>query len=187
MSATVVNANTLSREYLAEDNSAPLLGTSIAFLVLETVVMALMYVSRYLAKGERTNLSMEILMTLTYIVCVSKITIAFCECSQSYHPFCFSFANDTSNSVDTNRWRRTPSHLTSANDYQKCAEAQHCPADRLPADYLAVEIRGVMYAAPDLRAIVEVVPPRYPNNFCSSRDNHGGPSHDSVHQLPSLL
>ncbi|KAF1842840.1 uncharacterized protein K460DRAFT_356651 [Cucurbitaria berberidis CBS 394.84] len=71
-----MNATGLSREYIAEDNSAPLLGTSIAFLVLETVFIALLYTSRYLAKGERANLSMEILMTLTYIVCVLKITIA---------------------------------------------------------------------------------------------------------------
>ncbi|CAO2653071.1 Nn.00g024820.m01.CDS01 [Neocucurbitaria sp. VM-36] len=72
-----MNATMLEREYLAENNSAPLLGTSIAFLVLETIFLALLYISRNLAKGERTNLSMEILMTLTYIVCVSKITIAF--------------------------------------------------------------------------------------------------------------
>lgn len=75
-----VKMNTLrsTPEYLAEDNSTPLLGTSIAFLVLETIFMVLLYISRYLAKGERVNLSMEILMTMTYVVCISKIAIAFC-------------------------------------------------------------------------------------------------------------
>lgn len=81
-----MNATAMEREYLVEDNSAPLLGTSIAFLVLETIFIALLYISRYLAKGERANLSMEILMTLTYIVCVSKITIAFCEYQQPRSP-----------------------------------------------------------------------------------------------------
>jgi hypothetical protein len=64
-------------EYLTEDVSASLLGASFAFLVLETTFIILLYTSRYLAKGERANLSMQILLTLAYIVCVGKITIAF--------------------------------------------------------------------------------------------------------------
>jgi hypothetical protein len=64
-------------EYLAGDVSAPLLGTSIAFLILETIFIGLLYTSRYLAKGESANLSMEVLLTLTYIVCVGKRTVVF--------------------------------------------------------------------------------------------------------------
>ncbi|KAH7351477.1 hypothetical protein BKA66DRAFT_278843 [Pyrenochaeta sp. MPI-SDFR-AT-0127] len=71
-----MNSTRLTPEYLAEDNSAPLLGTCITFLVLETIVITLLHVSRYFGRGERANMSMEILMTLTYIVCVSKITNA---------------------------------------------------------------------------------------------------------------
>ena len=71
-------------EYLAEDVSVSLLVTSIVFLVLETVFMVLLYVSRYCAKGERTNRAMEVFMTMTYLVCVGKITIAICKCSYSF-------------------------------------------------------------------------------------------------------
>jgi hypothetical protein len=72
-----MNVTSFPPGYISEDISAPLLGTSLAFLVLETLFIALLYTSRYLAKGERTNLSMEILLTLTYVVCVGKIAIAF--------------------------------------------------------------------------------------------------------------
>jgi hypothetical protein len=72
-------SQSFSPEYLAEDISAPLLGTSIAFIVLETTVMALMYASRYYAKGERANLWMEAFMTMTYLVCQGKITVAICK------------------------------------------------------------------------------------------------------------
>jgi hypothetical protein len=83
-----VSRSSFPPEYLAEDVSAPLLGTSIAFLILETLFIVLLYTSRYLSKGERANLSMQILLTLTYIVCVGKITIAFrkpCISSNSKH------------------------------------------------------------------------------------------------------
>jgi hypothetical protein len=64
-------------EYLDENTSAPLLGSSIVFFVLETLFIVLLYISRYSAKGGRANLSMEILVTLTYVVCTGKIIIAF--------------------------------------------------------------------------------------------------------------
>ena len=73
----MMNITSFPPAYLDESVGASLLGTSIAFLILETLFIALLYTSRYLAKGERTNLSMEILLTLTYVVCVSKIAIAF--------------------------------------------------------------------------------------------------------------
>lgn len=63
-------------EYLAEDISATLMATAIAFAAIETVVMLLMYAARWVAKGERRNLSMEVYMTLTYVVCLGKITVA---------------------------------------------------------------------------------------------------------------
>jgi hypothetical protein len=74
---SIMNVTSFPPEYLAEDVSAPLLGSSIAFLILETLFIALLHTSRYLAKGERTDISMEILLTLTYVVCVGKIVIAF--------------------------------------------------------------------------------------------------------------
>lgn len=70
-----------SPEYLAENNSAELMGTSVAFLVLETACMGMLWASRYVAKGERGNFWMEGFMTATYVVCVAKITVAFCELS----------------------------------------------------------------------------------------------------------
>jgi hypothetical protein len=64
--------------YVAENNSASLFATSITFLVVESIFLTLLYTSRYLAKGERKNLSMEVFMTMTYILCVAKIIIATC-------------------------------------------------------------------------------------------------------------
>jgi ABC-type Na+ efflux pump permease subunit len=66
-------------EYLNEDIGPSLFATCIVFLFLETVFMILMYASRYVSKGERTNKSMEVLLTLTYLICIGKITIMICE------------------------------------------------------------------------------------------------------------
>lgn len=68
-----------SPEYLAEYNGDILLGTAITFMVVETVVMMLMVLSRYFAHGERTNYSMEVFLTMTYLVCMGKVTTAICK------------------------------------------------------------------------------------------------------------
>ncbi|KAH7070341.1 hypothetical protein BKA63DRAFT_578896 [Paraphoma chrysanthemicola] len=62
-------------EYLNEDIGPSLFATCIVFLFLETVFMILMYASRYVSKGERTNQSMEVFLTLSYLICIGKITI----------------------------------------------------------------------------------------------------------------
>lgn len=62
--------------YLEEDISATLLATAISFAAIETIVMLLMYAARWVAKGERRNLSMEVYMTATYVVCLGKISVA---------------------------------------------------------------------------------------------------------------
>ncbi|KAF2450004.1 hypothetical protein P171DRAFT_469887 [Karstenula rhodostoma CBS 690.94] len=69
--------------YAEEKNSRPLLETCIAFLVLDTVFIMLLYTSRFLCNDkkhpseQKANWSMISLMTGTYIVCVSKITLGF--------------------------------------------------------------------------------------------------------------
>jgi hypothetical protein len=68
-----------SQAYLNENISATLLGTAIAFAAIETIVILLMYAARWVAKGERRNLSMEVYMTLTYAVCLGKISVAICK------------------------------------------------------------------------------------------------------------
>ena len=67
-------------EYLAADNSAPLFDTCIAFLAIETTFMTLLYASRIIGSGERdakqgANLSMLLLMTSAYLVCLCKISV----------------------------------------------------------------------------------------------------------------
>lgn len=62
-------------EYLAEYNGAALLDTCIAFLVLETIFIVLLYVSKYFAKDQKANLSMTLLMTAAYFTCCAKITL----------------------------------------------------------------------------------------------------------------
>ncbi|KAF9741863.1 hypothetical protein PMIN06_005141 [Paraphaeosphaeria minitans] len=69
--------------YAEENNSRPLLETCIAFLVLDTTFMTLLYTSRFLCNDkkhpneQKANWSMISLMTGTYIVCISKITLGF--------------------------------------------------------------------------------------------------------------
>jgi hypothetical protein len=70
--------------YVEEYIGGELLGTAIGFLVVETVFMVLLYLSRYYAKGERANMSMEIFMTLAYVVCVGKITVVICKYPNLY-------------------------------------------------------------------------------------------------------
>ncbi|PVH99780.1 hypothetical protein DM02DRAFT_416948 [Periconia macrospinosa] len=60
-------------EYLAADNSAPLFHTCIAFLVIDTIFMILLYAARIIDK--KTNMSMLILMTSAYFVCLGKISV----------------------------------------------------------------------------------------------------------------
>lgn len=69
-------ANQFPPEYLNEYNGGSLFAVAITFLVIETIFMILLYTSRYLARGERSNMSMEIFMTLTYMVCLGKIVVA---------------------------------------------------------------------------------------------------------------
>ncbi|KAJ4360920.1 uncharacterized protein N0V89_001489 [Didymosphaeria variabile] len=69
--------------YAEENSSRPLLATCIAFLVLETIFMTLLYTSRFLCNDgkqpgeQKANWYMISLMTGTYLVCVSKITLGF--------------------------------------------------------------------------------------------------------------
>lgn len=65
-----------SPEYLAEDGSGRVLQTCIAFMILETFFMSLLYISRALSKQKKTNWTMILLMTGAYVVCMFKITIA---------------------------------------------------------------------------------------------------------------
>ncbi|OAK99164.1 hypothetical protein IQ06DRAFT_378084 [Phaeosphaeriaceae sp. SRC1lsM3a] len=66
-------------EYLAEDISGKLLSAAITMAVLDTTVIALMYASRWCAKGERKGMGMEIFMTISYCVCLGKITVAILQ------------------------------------------------------------------------------------------------------------
>lgn len=68
-------STSFSPEYLAEDKSAILLNTCIAFLVLETLFIIMLFVSRSLAKDQKANMSMTLLMTAGYITCCGKITL----------------------------------------------------------------------------------------------------------------
>lgn len=72
----VVPSTSFSPEYLAEDIGAALLDTSIAFLILETTLIVLLYLSRFFAKDQKANLSMTLLMTAGYFTCCAKITLA---------------------------------------------------------------------------------------------------------------
>lgn len=72
-----------SPEYLAEDISGKLMAAAITMAVLDTTVIALMYASRWCAKGERKSMSMEIFMTISYFVCLGKIAVAICEFAKS--------------------------------------------------------------------------------------------------------
>ncbi|KAH8704628.1 hypothetical protein GQ44DRAFT_732250 [Phaeosphaeriaceae sp. PMI808] len=72
---STIGPGQFSQEYLSEDVGMRLLATCLTFLGLETMFMCLLFASRFYAKGERTNKSMEVFMTLTYLVCVGKITI----------------------------------------------------------------------------------------------------------------
>jgi hypothetical protein len=69
--------------YAEENNSKPLLETCIAFIVMDTTFMMLLYISRFLCADKkqpnepRANWSMISLMTGTYLVCISKITLGF--------------------------------------------------------------------------------------------------------------
>ncbi|KAF1958303.1 hypothetical protein CC80DRAFT_503084 [Byssothecium circinans] len=63
-------------EYLAADNSARLFITCIAFLSIETIFICLLYTSRFLSgEPKKANLSMVVLMTGCYIVCLGKIAV----------------------------------------------------------------------------------------------------------------
>ncbi|KAK3197709.1 hypothetical protein GRF29_216g1042375 [Pseudopithomyces chartarum] len=61
--------------YVAENTSYPLFATCIAFLVIETFFMTLLYTSRFLSSDKKANWHMVALMTGAYIVCLGKITI----------------------------------------------------------------------------------------------------------------
>ena len=78
---------TYTPEYLAEDISGRLLATSITFLVLETVFIGLMWMSRWCAKKERTNLAIEMFMTVTWLVCIAKITVVLRKSYSLSSPF----------------------------------------------------------------------------------------------------
>ncbi|KAF2463267.1 uncharacterized protein BDR25DRAFT_189730, partial [Lindgomyces ingoldianus] len=64
-----------SSEYLAEDDSTPLLATCIFFVGLETIFMGLLYTSRYFGDRKKSNWWMIILMTNGYLVCMGKLTL----------------------------------------------------------------------------------------------------------------
>jgi drug/metabolite transporter (DMT)-like permease len=83
----------LSPAYLAEDNSAPLFATCIAFLVIDTFFIILLYTARSLTKEGKTKASMltSLLMTGAYTVCVAKITVCFrTSCRASIPRSCIS-------------------------------------------------------------------------------------------------
>lgn len=73
----------LPPSYVSEDNSTPLLATCISFLIIESIFVILMYISRFCGKDKAANLWMTFLMTAGYIVCVGKISIGICE-----FPYC---------------------------------------------------------------------------------------------------
>ncbi|KAF2875535.1 hypothetical protein BDV95DRAFT_591018 [Massariosphaeria phaeospora] len=65
-------------EYLAEDIGYRLLSTCIAFLVLDTFFIVLMFISRYMSEDQTGNVSMALLMTSAYLTCCGKIVNAIC-------------------------------------------------------------------------------------------------------------
>ena len=70
------NRQAFTAEYLAADNSAPLLNTCIAFLCIDTLFICLLHASRYLGgEAKKANLYMVMLMTGCYLVCMGKISI----------------------------------------------------------------------------------------------------------------
>lgn len=71
--------------YVAENTSHPLFATCIAFLVIETFFMALLYTSRFLSSDKKANWHMVALMTGAYIVCLGKITIGLRTLPPSIH------------------------------------------------------------------------------------------------------
>jgi hypothetical protein len=74
-----------SPEYLAEDKSGHLLASCILFLLLETLFMSLLYLSRLLSgEQQKAKWNMVLLMTGAYVVCISKIAVAICR--SSFHP-----------------------------------------------------------------------------------------------------
>ena len=80
---TVPSTHQLPPGYAEENSSHPLLTTCIAFVVLETIFMMLLYISRFLCNNDdksseqKANWNMVGLMTGAYFVCMGKITLGF--------------------------------------------------------------------------------------------------------------
>lgn len=72
-----------STAYLAEDISGKLMAAAVTMAVLDTTVIALMYASRWCGKGERKSRSMEVFMTISYLICLGKIAVAICKFARS--------------------------------------------------------------------------------------------------------
>ncbi|KAF2183129.1 hypothetical protein K469DRAFT_499974, partial [Zopfia rhizophila CBS 207.26] len=65
----------LPPSYLAENNSKPLLDVCITFIVIETVFISLLFISRYLNHDQKSGMGMLSFMTIGYLVCMGKVTI----------------------------------------------------------------------------------------------------------------
>lgn len=178
--------------YVNEYIGGELLGTAVGFLVVETVFMVLLYLSRYYAKGERANTSMEVFMTLAYMVCVGKITVAICKYSNnSIHlPFRSSrhlrHLTNHLNSVRQNRRHGPPRPHPSTTNPHDYAQTRNCQSNCLPDDDFPFQTRYTLPLSPHPRTSREVVPHRHPSNFRPRLWDTGCPSLDTVHQLPAV-
>jgi hypothetical protein len=131
---TLTMSNRMPQSYRDEDISGSLLGISIAFIILETTVMALMYALRYYARGERANLWMETFMTITYVVCQGKITVAICKAVRMVVD---KAALMVLCSDRQDWWRRTPSRHVTTENHTECDEVVGSTTDCVSVDDVA--------------------------------------------------
>jgi hypothetical protein len=66
-----------SQSYATEDISSQLLATALAFFAVETLLICLMWLSRWCARKDtqrkNNNVAIEVFMTVAYVVCCLKI------------------------------------------------------------------------------------------------------------------
>lgn len=66
---------TMPQAFMTQDNSRSLLNTCIAFIVLETIFVSLLLISRRI-NTNKTGTGMPLLMVQSYVLCMSKIALA---------------------------------------------------------------------------------------------------------------
>jgi len=166
-------------EYAAENNSAPLFETCISFLVLETFFICLLWIAWYMTRENKTNISVNVLMTTGYISCVGKITLGICAPTPS--PSMTSILIVLSDGQ--NRWRRTPPFDTRSSQHKEHVEAADSLANHMPVHDVSNQTRHPVTAPPDHGPNIQIQPPRNQSHFRHFRPHPHRPTHYSLRKL----